>query len=136
MSAAYRIHCASNLKNLHAAFEGFLEDHKQWPGQPNFTADQDADYENWWMSIMDPYTQTRKIWKCPQLTAQKLKGLNGQLLQLHYSPTMFDAYPLSPHRWPKQPWIIEIANAHGHGPLILMPDGSVMSYDTLVPPIQ
>ncbi|MEO8206967.1 MAG: prepilin-type N-terminal cleavage/methylation domain-containing protein [Chthoniobacterales bacterium] len=133
INAAYRVRCVSNLRNLHVGFESYLQDHKMWPQQlTNFTVDQDEDYENWWLTTMDPYVPSRKVWQCPILAAQKVKNFQGKLLQMHYSPTMFDANPISPHRWSKQPWIIELTNAHGHGPLVLMPDGSVSNYADLV----
>ena len=33
----------------------------------------------------------------------------------------------------KQPWLIEVSNIHGNGPLLLMPDGSVRNLTDLVP---
>ncbi|MEO6053330.1 MAG: hypothetical protein ABIP97_04890, partial [Chthoniobacterales bacterium] len=120
-------------RNLHVSFENYLQDNKMWPPQPDFSPEEDEQYENWWLTTMAPYTaSSKKIWQCPLLVAQKTKNINGQLLKMHYSPTMFDANPLSPHRWAKHPWMIEIANAHKHGPLVLMPDGSVGNFDDIV----
>ncbi|MEO8206889.1 MAG: type II secretion system protein [Chthoniobacterales bacterium] len=133
ITSSYRVRCVSNLRNLHVAFEGYLQDHKMWPGQPDYSADEDRNYEDWWLAVMAPYTSSStKIWQCPLLASQHLKNLDGQLMKLHYTPTMFDAKPLSPHRWPTQPWITEITNAHGKGSLMLMPDGSVINFSDIV----
>jgi hypothetical protein len=42
---------------------------------------------------------------------------------------MFDSKPGTARKWANMPWFIEIANVHGHGPLMILPDGSVHDYD-------
>jgi hypothetical protein len=51
---------------------------------------------------------------------------------LHYMPAMFDATPGIARRWSTQPWLVEIANAHGQGALVCFPDGSVKSFNQIL----
>ena len=82
---------------------------------------------------MDPYTKSREIWKCPLLKKYGAYDSEGKKLEIHYTPTRFDARPTTPYRWEKQPWLIEVSNIHGNGPLLLMPDGSIRNLTDLVP---
>lgn len=84
--------------------------------------------EDWWLKLMDPYVNTRKVWLCPILERGKVSAPSGDPLKMHYIPTQFDGTKMAPFRWPRQPWLIEMANAHGEGALILFPDGSVRSF--------
>jgi hypothetical protein len=52
--------------------------------------------------------------------------------QVHYIPTMFTSEPDIANRWATQPWLIERSDAHGQGPLICFPDGSVKSAGRVV----
>ena len=77
-----------------------------------------------------------KQWKCPSLVRLQGSpdpGLGEQSKktkpkkQIHYLPTQFDSHPITPRRWPTQPWLMEIGNLHGQGPLMVFPDGAVIS---------
>lgn len=130
-----QVRCMSNLRNLHVGFESYIQDNGRWPQEVDTGVEyglgreysNNQEYEDWWINTMAPYVDP-KVWQCPVLKAEHLKDMDNNPVRLDYTPTMFDANPISPHRWPKQPWLIEIANAHGHGPLILMPDGSITDY--------
>lgn len=98
-----------------------------WPQVPDAASEDSKKFEDWWMAAMDPYLDTRKVWLCPVLQRGKLALPSGQPVNMHYMPTKFDANRISPFRWSTQPWMIEIANAHGDGGLILFPDGSIKS---------
>lgn len=79
---------------------------------------------------MKPYvSNSRKVWLCPTILSFQPPE-ERQKPQIHYIPTSFDANPQTPFRWPKHPWLIESADAHGKGPLILFTDGSIVPLQT------
>jgi prepilin-type N-terminal cleavage/methylation domain-containing protein len=125
--------CISNLRNLHVSFATYIQDNGYWPQQPDFSSAHSQEYQDWWLTTMDPYTKSREVWKCPLLKKFGAYGSGGKKLEIHYKPTRFDARPTTPYRWAKQPWLIEVSSIHGNGPLLLMPDGSVRSLTDLVP---
>ena len=125
--------CISNLRNLHVSFATYVQDNGYWPQQPDFESAYSQQYQDWWLTTMDPYTKSREIWKCPLLKKYGAYDSKGKKLEIHYTPTRFDARPTTPYRWEKQPWLIEVSNIHGNGPLLLMPDGSVRNLTDLVP---
>lgn len=132
MGSIMKGRCIGNLKSLHTSFGACLADEGRWP-QFHYSGDMLAqDYESWWINKLRPYGATDETWLCPVLKAFKLKGPDGNILRMHYVPTQFDANPLSPTRWPTQPWLVETANAHGTGPLILFTDGSVRGLDEVL----
>ena len=45
---------------------------------------------------------------------------------------MFTAEPGIATRWATQPWLIERASVHKHGPHICFPDGSVKSFNKVL----
>lgn len=127
MGRVSRVKCASNMRSLHVSFSSYIQDHDMWPpAPPNEDAAMDQS-EKWWLKIMSPYVDTPKVWLCPILEKSKLTSPSGAILQMHYIPTQFDGTKMGPFRWPKQPWLVEMANAHNDGALILFPDGSVRS---------
>ena len=117
--------CIGNLRNLHVCFAAYIQDNGYWPQQPDFSGAHSQQYQDWWLTTMDPYTKSREVWKCPLLKKLGAYDSGGKKLEIHYKPTRFDARPTTPFRWEKQPWLIEVSNIHGNGPLLLMPDGSV-----------
>lgn len=123
-----RVQCMSNMRSLHVSFESFVQDHGIWPPGPSFDDEDMVKTEDWWFQQMDPYTGSRKVWLCPVLQNGRLKAPGSDTpVQMHYMPTQFDGAKMAPYRWPKQPWLVEIANAHGQGALVLLPDGSIKS---------
>ena len=125
--------CIGNLRNLHVSFATYIQDNGHWPQQPDFATAYSQQYQNWWLKTMEPYTQSREVWKCPLLKKFGAYDSQGTQLEIHYTPTRFDARPSTPYRWEKQPWLIEVSSIHGQGPLLLMPDGSVRSLTDIVP---
>lgn len=134
--AADRVRCTANLKSLHVAFQNYMQDNGHWPQQPRFTAAEQTKYEDWWLNEMKPYGITQATWQCPGILRLGKIQKNGKSPRVHYSPTMFDEKPETPKKWPRMPWIVEIANVHGHGPLCILPDGSVHDWDTYVQALQ
>ncbi|HEY9744818.1 MAG TPA: prepilin-type N-terminal cleavage/methylation domain-containing protein [Oculatellaceae cyanobacterium] len=130
---AGRAKCTSNLRKLHSAFEAHLQDVGYWPPQPEFAHDDREGYETWWIERMKPYDVNPDDWLCPTIKKEAAAAKPEDRLRMHYIPTRFDAQRRTPHRWPKMPWIIEIGNAHGRGPLMLMHDGAVVEMSDIVP---
>jgi prepilin-type N-terminal cleavage/methylation domain-containing protein len=125
--------CVGNMRNLHVCFAAYIQDNGYWPQQPDFSSAHSQQYQDWWLNTMDPYTKSREVWKCPLLKKLGAYDSGGKKLEIHYKPTRFDARPTTPYRWEKQPWLIEVSNIHGNGPLLLMPDGSIRNLTDLVP---
>ena len=125
--------CIGNLRNLHVSFATYIQDNGRWPQQPDFPTAYSQQYQTWWLKTMEPYTQSREVWKCPLLKKFGAYDSEGTQLEIHYTPTRFDARPSTPYRWEKQPWLIEVSSIHGKGPLLLMPDGSVRNLTDIVP---
>ena len=125
--------CIGNLRNLHVSFATYIQDNGHWPQQPDFPTAYSQQYQIWWLKTMEPYTQSREVWKCPLLKKYGAYDSEGTQLEIHYTPTRFDARPSTPYRWEKQPWLIEVSSIHGKGPLLLMPDGSVRNLTDIVP---
>ncbi len=124
--------CLSNMRSLHSAFASYVSEKGYWPPVPQDLSAHDTKYDKYWIAIMKPYTQSDAVWLCPILAKSHVKNAAGEEIKVHYSPTQFDNNSFTPYKWPRQPWLIEIANAHGTGPLILFPDGSVQSLGDLL----
>lgn len=126
VAAAQEAICASRMRSIRLALGDYLQDHGSvWP-QPA-PGLEGAALRQFWLSALQPYGVTEKTWQCPTIShALREEGLTGDF-GMHYVPTQFDATPDVANRWTTQPWLIEAANAHGDGPLICFPDGSVKS---------
>ena len=91
--------CIANLRNLHVAFATYVQDNGYWPQQPDFESAYSQQYQDWWLNTMDPYTKSREVWKCPLLKKYGAYDSGGKKLEIHYTPTRFDARPTTPYRW-------------------------------------
>lgn len=119
--------CAANMRNITVALHAYLPDHGQvWPQGP--TPEAGAAWEDFWLATLEPYGINSSTWKCPTIASKS--GADGS--RVHYTPTMFPPTPNIANRWATQPWLLERANAHGHGALICFPDGSVKSFDKVL----
>ena len=128
-AAAQEAVCASHMRSIRVALDSYMQDHQMvWPQGP---APQEAGWADFWLASLKPYDISPGTWECPVIRGWA-RGLDDPDVKLHYVPTMFDATPNIAHRWPTQPWLIEIADAHGKGPLIAFPDGSVKSYSKVL----
>jgi prepilin-type N-terminal cleavage/methylation domain-containing protein len=137
---AERANCTANLRSLHAALSSYVTDKGRWPQCPHPIAS--PQYDQWWMDELLKMSVAEKTWKCPTLVRvsgdfdgglgerdpEAEKAGKPKHKQIHYMPTPFDDQPQTPRRWPTQPWLIEIGNLHGEGPLMVFPDGSVVSF--------
>lgn len=120
--------CTSNLRALNISLRGYLQDHQSvWPQGPSLN--EEKLWESFWLTTLKPYGITPRDWRCPTIdSAFAQSGIpSDQRPKIHYIPTMFTAEPDIANRWPTQPWLIERSDAHGNGPLICFPDGSVKS---------
>ncbi|MDD5198686.1 MAG: hypothetical protein PHC88_02700 [Terrimicrobiaceae bacterium] len=127
-----RVRCTANLRGLAVGLSAYLEDQGHWPQQPPFDASQQKEYEDWWIKELKPYDIPEAMWQCPAILRLGKIQQNGRSPRVHYSPTMFDAKPSTPRKWWNMPWLVEIANVHGHGALMILPDGSVHDWDDFV----
>lgn len=130
--AGDRAKCSANLRNLYLALDTYTQEQKHWPQQPDFPISKQKQYEDWWLRTLAPYGMTPQTWQCPGIL--RLGGIraDGTSPRIHYTPTMFDAQPRRPYQWSKMPWAVEIANVHGRGALVILPDGSVRDMDDIV----
>ena len=128
-SAAQQVVCASHMRGIRLAVDSYLQDHKLvWPQGP---APQEPGWAAFWLSSLRPYGVNERTWECPVIRGWA-REVDDPEFNLHYVQTMFDPTPNIAHRWSTQPWLIEIADAHGKGPLIAFPDGSVKSYSKVL----
>ncbi len=126
VATAQEVVCASHMRSIRVALGAYLQDHGNvWPQPP--AEMEGAALQRFWLDTLAPYDVSESTWQCPTIRhALREEGLTGDF-GLHYVPTRFDATPDIANRWATQPWLIEAANAHGKGPLICFPDGSVKS---------
>lgn len=132
LARAQEVICASNMRSIRLALDHHLEDHARvWPQGP---APPEPGWAPFWLRTLEPYEIKERTWQCPTIRAFVDESAPGTdpALALHYVPTMFDPTPDIAHRWSTQPWLIEKADAHGRGPLICFPDGSVKPFSKVL----
>jgi prepilin-type N-terminal cleavage/methylation domain-containing protein len=131
---AQRVQCMANLRSLYAATELFIQQNGSWPQITMSDLDSaEEDYAKAWIDSLAPFGPTQKTWICP--TIQNLLG-NPDLsdpsnIRIDYVATAFDDKPMTPHRWPQQPWFAEVGDVHGNGNLIIFTDGSIRDLKTV-----
>ena len=125
---AQRVNCTTNLKSLYTAASAYTNDYKSWP-QVSTTNVQDPSYAQAWMAALAPYQITAANWICPSVQ-RLLKNpdyMQPENIRLDYFATPFDANPVSPSKYPTQPWFVERGNMHGDGNLMIFASGQVKS---------
>ena len=122
--------CIANLKTIHLALSNYLIDNQQWPQLPKGMELNSPQEDAWWRTTLAPYGTVEKSWSCRTLlrTARE-KNMEAALRENHYVPSLFDESALTPHRWSKIPWVMEVGNNHGTGLLVIMMDGSAKPYE-------
>ena len=129
IAAAQQVQCASNMRSIRVALSHYMDDHGMvWPQGPGASAPGWAPF---WISALARYGIAERTWQCPTIRGQ-LKESGEEEMGIHYVPTMFDPTPNIANRWPTQPWLIEVGDAHGNGPLLCFPDGSVKSFSKVL----
>lgn len=118
--------CIANLRSLHVATDLYLQEHHTWPQIKTDGVDPKIVAANW-ISTLQPYGLSQINWLCPtvQKTLENPDMTDPENTRLDYAASPFDTNPQTPFRWAKQPWFVEMADAHGNGQLILFPDGHV-----------
>jgi type II secretory pathway pseudopilin PulG len=130
LERAQGVVCASQMRSIRLAMDGYLNDHGQvWPQSPS-PQDLRA-WSDFWLSTLAPYGITPATWQCPTIKGL-LREAGDEGPSLHYTPAFFDSTPGIARRWVTQPWLVEIANAHGQGALVCFPDGSVKSFNQIL----
>ena len=118
---AERIACGENMKSLHTALHAYLMDHKHWP-QVKAVSDDEEDYWQAWADTLKDYDLPDEVWMCP---THKRITKDEYLRYSSYHPMPFDRKSqFTPYKW-KMPWVVEIGDNHGKGPLLIMHDGSI-----------
>lgn len=127
-----RARCTANLRALYIGLDSYVKNVGHWPKQPAFPRGKEKEYANWWIRTLEPYDVPPSAWKCPGVTRLGSITADGESPKVHYSPTMFDQAPNTPYKWSNMPWLVEIGNIHGHGALMIFPDGSVRDFDDVM----
>lgn len=131
-SGVDRVKSVSNLKALFIAFDAHQQDQSHWPQQPFDMASNPERYEQFYIDTMKPYGITESGWEDPAILRMIRKQGEGYTRRIHYSPTHFDSEPRTPYKWSTMPWLIQIANVHGRGALMIFPDGSVRDFESVM----
>jgi len=130
LDRAQGVICASHMRSIRVAMDSYLNDHNQvWPQAPS--PDNQQAWSDFWLATLAPYGIGAATWQCPTIRGL-LREAGEESPLLHYTPAMFDATPGIARRWSTQPWLVEIANAHGQGALVCFPDGSVKSFNEII----
>lgn len=133
---AEKAKCMSHMRSLHGSLEGFMGEYGHWPQVPG-NVDSEEDNAKFWIAVTEPYGGSPDIWMCPthkremrtqQLALKEAAGENYDPPEavISYVPTPFDPTPFRPYEW-NQPWLMETADNHGGGGMVIMPDGAVKS---------
>jgi prepilin-type N-terminal cleavage/methylation domain-containing protein len=125
--------CIANMRGITVGLHSYLQDHKNvWPQGPSLN--EKKPWENFWLKVLNSYDVPEKRWQCPAFnSALASKGVPvDERSKVHYVPTTFPDTPGIATRWATQPWLIERASVHKHGPHICFPDGSVKSFNKVL----
>lgn len=132
-AAAAQARCMANMRSIHIALSGYLNDHNQvWPQGPS--PQEGAPWAKFWIDTLKPHGIEASVWQCPSIDRMLGSPRSEQITDnsVHYVPTLFDDQPGTARKWPTQPWLIERADAHGHGALICFTDGSVKPFNKVL----
>ena len=125
---AQRVKCAANLHSLAAGAGLYLQDNGKWPqiSAANAASSPEVFAQNW-IDALAPYGITPETWICPTIEnlLHNPDYTKPENARIDYTATPFDDKPTSPGEWPRQPWFVENADAHGSGNLIIFTDGSI-----------
>jgi len=121
--------CIANMRSITIGLHSYLHDHQNvWPQGPSLI--EEAAWQAFWLEPLKPYGIAENTWQCPSFNSDLAsKGVPlEERPKVQYVPTTFPAEPGIATRWATQPWLIERANVHKHGPHICFPDGTVKSF--------
>jgi type II secretory pathway pseudopilin PulG len=126
---AERVSCTSNLRALHAAFSTYTLDKGSWPQEPPNLPDDSEKFYAWLSDELSKYGGDREAWVCPTERRRRIEDEGQKDFIGSYSPTMFEPGQQKPWEWENQPWLVERANNHLAGQLIIFPSGKVVTSD-------
>ncbi len=124
--------CLTHMRSLHTSLSTYVQDKGMWPQQPEDTSIDKILNEDWWLNELAPYGAPPDVWLCPTIKRLSGNSKDPRLPRINYTPSDFDELPSSPFKYSTQPWLIEIAGMHGHGPNVCFPDGSIRTMDELL----
>ncbi len=120
------------MRSLHTSLASYVQDKGMWPQEPEISNADSVLNEDWWLNELAPYGADPGVWICPTIKRMAAGSKEDESPRIHYLPGAFDSHPTSPFKYAMQPWLIEIAGVHGHGPNISFPDGSIRPMDDLL----
>lgn len=119
--------CMSHLRTLWLAFSPCATDDSGWPQVPKEIKIGSPQEQQWWLDYSTSNLGlTSKDWRCPSIERSARASSNAAPPVIHYLPTLFDARPGTPNRWPAMPWFTELGNVHGVGNLMIRADGAIL----------
>lgn len=128
LPAADRIVCMSHLRELWLHFAPCATENEGWPQLPKGVQVGSPAEERFWLDYSSNNLGIpSKMWHCPSIDRVSSRATREDHVPLiHYLPTLFDARPGTPNRYPAMPWFSEIGNVHGDGNLVIRADGAVV----------
>ena len=118
---AERVACGANLTTLHIALQSYVDEIGYWPQVPVPDNDEEKYWEAW-RAKLARYEVADKNWLCPS-HLRVMRDVTEPYSS--YLPNNFDGTSrMVPHKW-RMPWLVEIGDNHGDGPLVIYPDGSI-----------
>jgi type II secretory pathway pseudopilin PulG len=137
VAASATAKCMENMRSLQVSLATYIQDKGHWPQVPPeidvSSSNNDSAYEDWWLEELKDYGGTPEVWQCPIIKRVTSSKHPDGRPKIHYTPTPFDAKPMTPYRWSTQPWLVEIGNMHGRGALLIFPDGSIRTINDIAP---
>jgi prepilin-type N-terminal cleavage/methylation domain-containing protein len=133
VARAEQAKCMANMRNLHIGLNTYLNDHDNiWPQGP--APEEGAVWARFWIDRLETVGVPARTWECPTIYKMLGKRDRTQITDtsIHYVPTMFDDKQGTARLWPSQPWLVERADAHGHGALICFTDGSIKPFNKVM----
>lgn len=123
---AQKAQCIGNLRSLHVAVGSYVQDHQSWP-QISGNGYQDTTVANLWLAALAPYGLKQINWVCPTIQRElRSPDLSDPAnTRVDYLAMPFGTQPRAPYLYDRQPWFIEVANAHGNGQEVIFPDGHI-----------
>ena len=120
--------CMANMKTLFAGLGSYTMEYRHWPQPPIDSLGEEDKFWEFWFGILEEYDVRKETWICP--TYARLSAVEDEEDKKGtYLPTGFDASsPRTPYKFANQPWLMEIGNHHGKGPLVIYPDGSIRPF--------
>lgn len=126
-----RVGCSSHLRALYISFSGYVQDHHHWPQMPPELGEEGHEFYDWVIAEVKPYGGERAAWICPTESRTNVRTITDEEFEGSYVPTLFDTSENSPWEW-NQPWLIEQVDNHDSGQLMILPDGTVHTSNTVM----